>query len=136
MPRVSPEEAAAQWAQRLAQSGDRIRAGVQSVTVAPGQLAARQKTQYVQQVQAKADKWAQRVASVPVAEWQQATVEKGIPRIAQGAQAAQGKMAAFMGQLLPHIDQTVRSLPQRGDLEANITRMAQFARGMAKFQRR
>ncbi|HXG40220.1 MAG TPA: hypothetical protein VNJ28_04685 [Candidatus Limnocylindrales bacterium] len=136
MPRVTPEEAAAQWAQRLAQSGDRIRAGVQSVTVAPGQAAARQKALYLANIQAKADKWASRVASVSAQEWQQATIEKGLPRVAQGAQAAQGKMAGFMQQLLPHIDQTVRSLPPRGDIEANINRMAQFARGMAKFQRR
>lgn len=136
MARRTPEEAAAAWAQRLAQSGDRIASGVRQVTTPPGQAAARQKQLYVQNVTQRADKWATRVASVPLQEWQQATIEKGVQRIAQGAQSAQPKMAAFMSQLLPHIDQTVRALPQRGDLEANIARAAQFARSMAKFQRR
>jgi len=132
----TPEQAAAAWAQRLAGATDRIQQGVQSVTTSPGQAAARQKAAYTQNVAAAADKWAARVAAVPTSEWQQAVIEKGIPRIAAGAQAAQPKMAAFMGQLLPHINSTVSSLPARGGLDANINRMTQFVRGMAKFQRR
>lgn len=136
MSKVTPEQAAEAWAQRLAGSGERIRQGVQAVTTSPGQAAARQKQAYSQNVAAAADKWAARVASVSTGDWQQAVIEKGLPRIAAGAQAAQPKMAAFMGQVLPHIDQVKASLPPRGNLDANINRMTQFTRGMAKFQRR
>ncbi len=132
----SPEEAAAAWASRLAGSTDRITRGVQSVTTAPGQAAARQKAAYTQGVAASVDKWAARVASVPLGEWQASMIEKGAPRIASGAAAAQPKMAAFMAQLLPHIATQVAALPARGGLDQNINRMGQFVRGMAKFQRR
>ncbi len=132
----TPEEAAAAWARNLSSAGDRITRGVQAVTTAPGQAAARQKAVYQANVAAATDKWASRVASVSLPEWQQAMLDKGAPRIAQGAQAAQPKMAAFMGQLLPHIAQQVSALPARGGLDQNINRMTQFVRGMSKFQRR
>lgn len=132
----SPDQIAQDWAARLAASGDKIARGVQSVTTAPGQAAARQKSAYVQNTQAAADKWASRTASVSLSDWQQATINKGVPRIAAGAQAAQGTMAQFMGQLLPHIDSARASLPARGNLEQNIARSAAFARKMAEFRRR
>ena len=130
------DQAAQAWAQRLAGSTERITQGVQSVTTAPGQAAARQKAVWSQNVQASQDKWASRVAGVSLPDWQQSMVQKGIPRIAQGATAAQPKMAEFMAQLLPHIQSQVSALPPRGNIDANINRMTQFVRGMAKFQRR
>lgn len=78
----TPQAAAAKWAQALAGASDRIQAGVQSVTTSPGAAAARQKAVYVAQVQAKADKWAANVGKVSTADWQQAVIQKGIPRIA------------------------------------------------------
>jgi hypothetical protein len=71
-----------------------------------------------------------------VGEWQQAAIDKGLPRIAQGAQAAQPKMTAFMAQVLPHIAAGQSSLPARGGLEQNIARMTAFTRHMATFKRR
>lgn len=135
MPKVTPDEAAQAWAQRLAGSTDRIQRGVQSVTTAPGQAAARQKAVWAQNTQAAQDKWARNSAAVPLSDWQQATIEKGVQRIAAGATAAQPKMAAFMGKLLPHIDSVRGSLPARGNLDQNIARMTAFTRGMAKFQK-
>lgn len=132
----TPDAAAQAWAQRLAGSTDRIQSGVQAVTTSPGQAAARQKSAWVNNVQASADKWAARTAAVPLTDWQQATISKGVPRIASGAQTAQPKFQAFMTQLLPHIQSSVNALPARGNLEQNITRMTQFTRAMANFQRR
>lgn len=132
----TPEAAAQAWAQRLAGSTDRIQSGVQAVTTPPGQAAARQKNAYANNVAANVDKWAARTAAVPLAEWQTAMVSKGVPRIAQGAQAAQGSFGQFMSQLLPAISANVNALPARGGLEANITRMTAFTRAMAQFKRR
>ena len=132
----TPDQIAAQWASRLGQSGQRITDGVNAVTVAPGQAAARQKAVYAQNTAASVDKWATRVASVPLSDWQASMTTKGVQRIAQGAQAAQPAFAQFMGQLLPHIAQVKGALPPRGDINANITRMVSFTQGMAKFQRR
>lgn len=132
----NPDQIAQDWAARLAASGDKIQRGVQAVTTSPGQAAARQKSAYVANVQSSADKWASRVAAISTGEWQQATISKGVPRIASGAQAAQPKFAQFMGQLLPHIDSGKSSLPARGNLEQNIARMTAFTRHMAGFKRR
>lgn len=132
----TPNEAAAAWAQRLAGSTERINRGVQAVTTAPGQAAARQKQVWAQNVAASQDKWAQRVASVSLPDWQQAMQTKGVQRVASGAQAAQPKMEAFMGQLLPHIQAGLGALPPRGNLDQNIGRMTGWVRHMANFQRR
>lgn len=132
----TPDQAAAAWAQRLAASGDKITQGVQAVTVAPGQAAARQKAVYAQNVAAATDKWAARVGSVSLGEWQQATIQKGAPRVAAGAAAAQPKMQDFMAQFLPHVASVVGGLPPRGGIDQNINRMTQAVRGFAKFQRR
>lgn len=134
MAKYSAQDVATRWSQRLAGSTDKITQGVQSVTVAPGQAAARQKAVYVSQVQAQADKWARNTAAVPLGDWQSAMINKGAPRIASGAQAAEPKFAQFMGKLLPFIDTAVASLPARGNLEANISRMDSFARKMATFK--
>ncbi|SRR6266567_553679 len=121
------------WAQNLGAAGQAITDGVNRVTQAPGLAAVAQKAAYVAGVTANADKWGKRTAAVTLPDWQQATISKGVPRIASGAAAAEPKFEAFMSKLLPHIDSTVRTLPPRGGLEQNITRANAFMRGMAKF---
>ena len=136
MAKQTPEQIAANWAQRLGSSTQKITDGVQAVTVAPGQTAARAKARWQQAIIESTDKWAANTAAVPLSEWQDAMVNKGVARVASGAQAAQPKFANFMGELLPHIDRVKGSLPARGDLEANITRMTAFTRGMAQFSKK
>lgn len=132
----TPDQIAADWAARVGQSTDKITRGIQGVTSAPGQAAARQKGAYVQNVQASADKWAANTSRVSLSEWQQAAISKGVPRVAAGAQAAQPKMAQVMAQLLPHIEASRQGLPPRGNLEQNIQRAADFARKMSTFRKR
>lgn len=128
-----PTAIAAKWATNLGNATQSITDGVNSVTVAPGQAAARQKDVWAQNVAASKDKWASRTAAVPLATWQQDMITKGVPRIAQGAQASQDKMQAFMAKALPYISAQVQALPPRGTLEQNLNRMTQFVRGMSKF---
>lgn len=123
------------WAARLSQSTEKIKAGVAAVTTAPGQAAARQKAVWLQNTQNSVDKWARNTAAVTLGEWQAAMNDKGVGRIATGANAAVDKFTAFMGALLPHIEAGKRALPPRGDLEANISRMVAYTRHMAKFQK-
>lgn len=130
----TPDQIAQRWAQNLGSATQKITDGVNSVSVSPGQAAARQKAVYLQNVQASVDKWASRTAAVPLDTWKQDMINKGIPRIATGAAAAQPKFQTFMTALLPHIASQVQALPARGNLEANINRMVQFTRGMAKFR--
>lgn len=130
---TTPEAAAAKWAQGMQAAGPKITAGIQAVTVAPGVAAARQADLYQANVVAAVPKWKANVAAVPLGDWQNATITKGVPRIASGAAAAQPAFAMFMGKLLPFIDNSVRSLPPRGNLEQNIARMTQHVRKMATF---
>lgn len=121
------------WATRLGQSTQAITDGVNGVTVAPGQAAARQKNVWVNNTTAAANKWAANTAAVSVDEWRQAMINKGVPRISTGATAAVPKMQSFMTKLLPYVASTVSSLPPRGDLNANISRMVAFTQKMAQF---
>lgn len=129
----NPSDAAARWAQNFGASGTKWAAGVNSVTVAPGQLAARAKQLWASNTAAAVDKFAANSAAVTLQDWQQTTVNKGQPRLAGGAQSAQPKVEAVFSRLFPYIASTVNSLPPRGDLEANIARAGAFARQMAKF---
>jgi hypothetical protein len=129
-----PTTAAATWAQKFGASGTKWAAGVNSVTVAPGQLAARAKQLWLTNTTAAADRFAANSAAVSLQTWQTQTVAKGQPRLASGAQAAQEKVAAAFAKLFPAIQSAVNALPPRGDIEANIARSAQFARTMNKYK--
>lgn len=136
MARGTPDQIAAKWASRLGQSTQAIKDGAMAVQVAPGQAAARQKEVWAQNVANSKDKWASRVASVSLSDWQTAMADKGAARVGQGATAATPKFTSFMAQLLPAIDQARSNLPPRGDINANLARANQFAVAMSKFQRR
>lgn len=128
-----PNAVAAKWAQNLAASTTSITDGVNSVTVAPGQAAARQKAAWVQNTTSSQDKWAKNTAAVPLGEWQTAMIQKGVPRIATGAAAAQSKQAAFYGKFLPYVDSAVASLPARGTLQQNIQRAVALMTKLSQF---
>jgi hypothetical protein len=131
---LTPDQIAQKWASNLSASTQNITQAVQNVNVAPGQAAARQKTAYVNGVNASQDKWARNVAGVSLQEWQTAMINKGVPRIASGAAEAQGEFQQFMTRLLPYIANGVSTLPPRGSLENNIARAAAMMRYMANFQ--
>lgn len=130
----SATDAATRWAQNFGASGTRWAAGVNAVTVAPGQLAARAKQLWLTNTTAAADRFAANSAKVTLQDWQSTTVSKGQPRLASGAQAAQPKVEAAFAKLFPAIQNVVNSLPPRGDIEANINRAAMFARGMHAYK--
>lgn len=127
-------DAAARWAQQFGASGQRWAAGVQGVTVAPGQLAARAKNLYAQNTAAAVDRFAANSAAVTREDWINQTITKGQPRLASGAQAAQPKVEQVFGKLFPFIDRVRQGLPPRGDIEQNINRAAAFARGMHAYK--
>lgn len=131
-----PQAVAQKWATNLGAATQSITDGVNAVTVAPGQAAARQAAVWLQNLQAAQGKWKANVAAVSLSDWQSAMTTKGVQRIASGAQAAQSKFAAFQTQLLPYIENARSGLPARGNLEQNIARMTAFTRKMADFQYR
>jgi hypothetical protein len=130
----SASDAAAKWVQGFGASATKWTAGVNAVTVAPGQLAARAKNLWLQNTTAAADRFATNSAAVSLSTWQSTTVAKGAPRLASGAQAAQPKVEAAFSKLFPAIQSAVNALPPRGDIEQNITRAGNFARAMHSYK--
>lgn len=133
---ITPDQATAKWVARLGAAQQQITDGVNAVTVAPGTKAAAAKALWASQVANAQDKWAQRVGSVSLQAWQQATIA-GIPRVAQGAQAKQGKVLAFQQQWLPYVEQQaqrVRQMP-KGGLANGIARAVAQIQANAQFKR-
>ena len=136
-PRVTPQQAAAKWQQRIGQATQQITDGVNRVTVSPAQAAVAQRTKWQQNVAASADKWARNIGRVTLDQWKSAMLTVGVARIAPGAQAKVGKVEAFQTELLPHIDrgqQMLTAMPST-TLEDNIARSNAWIRHMASFKR-
>ena len=129
---MSAQQIAAKWSTNLSGATTTITTGVNAVTVPPGQAAAAQKSAYVNGVNAAQNTWAANVAAVPLASWQSDMINKGVPRISTGAQAAQPKMANTMNALLPAIAQIKSTLPARGNLQQNLARANQFATALSQ----
>lgn len=138
MARVTAQQASTKWRDRLTAAGQQITDGVNGVTTAPGVKAAAAKGLWLQRVTASQDKWAQRVASVSLPEWQTAMITTGIPRISQGAAAKVGKVEVFMTEFLPHLDAgvaKVNAMP-KGDINQSIARATAMIMHNASFKRR
>jgi len=125
--KATAAEAAQAWSDRFSGAATKYTAGINSVSVAPGQLAAAQKNAYVQNVQANANIWASKVAAVDINTWKAAATGVGAQRLATGAQKGMPKMQAFMGNFLPQLGTIVAGLPQRGSFEQNLQRFQTYA---------
>lgn len=115
MGNLDPSAATAKWVTNLSNSTQAITAGVNAVTQAPGQAAAKQVQTWIAKLQASQQKWATNVSKVTLQEWQQAMVNIGIPRIAQGAQAKQSKYMSFATSFFPYLAQgqaKVKAMPK------------------------
>ena len=122
----TPQAAAQKWVTRLSGATQEITAGVQGVTKAPGQSAAEKFNKWVAAMTNPAiqQKWRNNVGAVSLSDWQQAMVNIGIPRIASGAQAKQGKYEAFASQFFPFLQAGVARIEQMDDttFEARVQR--------------
>lgn len=130
----------AKWQRNLSGATESIRQGVMGVTSSPTEAAARRQDAYVAGVQrAAADgKWARGLRRVSTQQWQEAFLQKGLPRIAQGASQGKDKVAEFMSEWLPYeqqLQQKLQSMP-RGDLSTNIQRAVTAIEHNAAFRRR
>lgn len=131
-------DVANKWATNLASSTQAIQQGVQAVTTAPTQLAAQNLNAYLAGVNhaVSSGKMANALQKVSLPDWQNAMIQKGIPRIASGAQAAKPKMQQFMQSFLPYVAQGVQQLNSttpRGSLQQNIQRAVQMMQWNAAF---
>lgn len=136
--RVTPEEFASRWGTGLTGSIERMRTGVEAVTVAPGVSAAAKADKWhaaISRADTKA-KWKARVGAVPLDVWQAAMINKGLNRIADGVENAAPKMEAFGTKLIAHQNRLLTEMDGLADitLEDSIKRMTYWVRGMAKLE--
>ena len=139
MARVSPAEFADKWKRRISAATQDVRTGVERVTVAPTEKAAAKKDKMLSRLTDAMTngKWEAGLRRVSLQDWKDAMLNKGLGRIAQGAEAATSKVEAFAGELLPHIDAGRRQLEGMPDItiEDSINRVGTFLRHMHTFRR-
>jgi hypothetical protein len=131
----TPQQAAQKWANGMANSADAIKQGVMGMTENPAAKAAAVADRTVSAFAAAKGKMVAGLNATSLSTIQQAMITKGIPRIQDGAAAAQPKVANVLGQIMAHVNTVVASLPARGTDAQNEQRMLQFSRGMKKFKK-
>ena len=64
-------------------------------------------------------------------------IDKGLPRVSAGIDAAAPKVIAFASQLLPYLDKLGEEIKRMPDttLQDNINRMIAHVTGMSNFKR-
>lgn len=140
MSKVTAEEYAEKWSRRLKGSTEDIRRGVEKVTAAPGQAAAKAADRMLARVTESitSGMWANQVGKVTLEEWKEAFNVKGLGRIAAGVDAATPKQVAMAQKLLAAVDAAAakaNALP-KGTIEDSINRMNAYVREMHKLKLR
>jgi hypothetical protein len=138
MANKSPAAVAAKWQNRTKSAVNEMKAGVDAVTVAPGQQAAAAADVWQQKLQQPEtlEKFRRRVAGVSLQQWKDAMGTKGVQRVAAGVDAAAPTMQQFMADFLPHAESVaaqVRTMPHL-TVEDGINRAAAQIRGNAAFK--
>lgn len=130
-------DATAKWLANLSAASGRMQSGAMGVTKAPGVAAAAAADKWLAKVTASKAKFAARVSSVSLQDWQNSYINVGIPRVAQGAQAKQAKVQSFFDEFLPYLQRgmaTIDNMPSV-TLEDGIARASAMIRYNAKFKR-
>ena len=140
MAKVTPEEYAEKWNRRIKAATEDMRKGVSRVTEAPTEKAAakaeKMKAHLIEAIDS--GKWAERLKSVSLEQWKDAMINKGIGRVAAGADAAKAKQVEFAKQLLSAVEAARAKLEGMPDLtiEDSINRVATYIREMSKFKKK
>ncbi len=135
----TPAQLAEKWGRRLKGAVPDIQAGVQRVTVSPTEQAAEKQDKMLTNLTeaVNSGKWAAGLRRVSLDDWRQATLGKGIARLAQGVDGAVPKVEAFAAEFLPHLERGQAEISRMPDLtlEDNIGRMVAMVRHNAGFKR-
>lgn len=140
MARVTPAQFTERHARHLKNAIEDMRVGVEGVTVAPTAQAAAKQDKMKAHLVASIDNgtWANRLKAVPLEDWKNKMLSKGLPRVASGIDAASDKVESFAAQLLPAVDAARNKVGGMPDLtlEDSINRMSTYVREMAKFRKK
>lgn len=136
--KTTPEAATAKWVANLSGAADRMKSGAMNVKVSPGVKAAQSADKWLARVTAAKAKYIAGTQRFSLADWQNAYVNVGIPRVAQGAQAKQGKMQNFLAEFIPFLQQgaaNIDAMPT-ATLEQAIAKATAQMRYNASFVRK
>ena len=138
MSKLTPEQYADKQARNLKNSIPDVRAGIERVSSAPGQAAARAQQRMKDNLNKSIDdgRWARKVSGVTLEEWKQSALNKGVDRIASGIDQAHDKQVQMAGRLLAAVDAEAaksNAMP-KGTLQDSIARMTTFVTGMAGYK--
>jgi len=138
--RLTPEQFQEKQARNLKASIDYMRSGISNVTESPTLKAANRADKMLANLSKSIQdgKWASRLKAVSLEEWKEKMLNKGLPRVAGGIDAAKSKVIDFAAQLLPAIDNAKKEIVNMPDLtlEDNINRMTSFIRKMSQFKKK
>src|SRR5688500_14600154 len=134
MPLPTPEQFYARWSQRLSESADRYRAGIQNTQVNPMELAAANADGWLAGVQRahREQRYPNALRGVTIQDWKNAAIQAGAGRLVDGATKARRKMIAFWQAyrpILESVQQAVRAMP-RGTYEQRRARAISMMDGL------
>jgi len=113
----------------------KIEEGIRAVTEAPGAKAAKKQDKMLRGIteSVQSGRWGKAVANVSLEEWQEKTINKGLARIATGADAARSKVEQFATNQIAAQDQIDRALEKMPDdtLEQRVAKMVFQVKSMA-----
>lgn len=136
MARVTPEEFAEKHARRLKGAVEDMRRGIEKVTTSPTAQAAAKQGKMLTNIteSVNSGRWAAALKAVSVEEWRSAMIDKGLPRVSGGIDAAHDKVVRTAAKLLPIVDAAAAKVAGMADLtlEDSIARASTFIREMAK----
>lgn len=138
MARLTPEEAAAKWAQRTGASAADWQRGVERVTESPGAKAAAAADKWQAKLTAPGtkEKFKRNVGRTSTEEWKAATTQAS-GRFSAGAQAKQDKMLRHQQAVASHIEAGKRKIAAMPNLTAQdaANRAAAWVMHMAEYKR-
>jgi len=140
MAMMTPAEFQDKHLRRTSAASADMRAGIERVTVAPGDLAANKQEKMITRLteSVRSGKWARALRGVGLEGWRSKMLDVGVARVASGLEASAPKVVAFATQFLPFVatvQAKVQKLPDL-TLDDNIRRMSENARELSKFQKK
>lgn len=137
---LTPQEYTTKLQTRLKQARPEIERGIARVTEAPGKKAAAKASKMLNGIteSVNSGQWARRVGAVPLDEWKDKMMKKGVGRISTGIDEAGPKIMSFAEEFLPYLQRVqneLNSMPDatQDDRDMKMLRNVQLLR---EFKRR
>lgn len=135
--RATSAQATAKWLTGISGAQDRMKAGALAVQTSPGVLAAQAADKWLAKVTASKPKFIANSQRVTLAQWQDAYIQTGLPRVSQGAQDKQGKYTSAMDDFLPYMARGLQQIDKMptNTVEDSVNKAAAMIRWNAKYVR-